>query len=142
MSTGNCIDIGFIPEWDSDPTLLVLGTRHSLAQFSTRISAHGTSKADSVHLTRLPHVRVHGDVSWTLVRTTARRARGLTLVDGCSGTTFDWLLDDEAMKEVAEKLASLAESHGPGHQYLTTFATEDAVVIVSKGEYTSAIFGM
>jgi hypothetical protein len=37
---------------------------------------------------------------------------------------------------LAELLDGMIQSKKPGHQYLTRFPDEDAIVVVSKGEYS------
>ena len=42
---------------------------------------------------------------------------------------------DEGWDYLAALLESLVKSPTPGHQYLTSYPNEDAIVVVSKGEY-------
>ena len=54
--------------------------------------------------------------------------------------TFEWHRSAEGWDYLAELIAPLAEpGQGPGHQYLTRFPGEAAVIVVSRGEYTDSV---
>jgi hypothetical protein len=47
---------------------------------------------------------------------------------------FEWLDSHEMWLESAEKIASLVDSESPCHQYLSSSSTDDALVLISRGE--------
>lgn len=49
--------------------------------------------------------------------------------------TFTWSRTNEGWDYLAELLDGLIKSQSAGHQYLTRYPDEDAIVVVSKGEY-------
>lgn len=49
--------------------------------------------------------------------------------------SFTWTRTNEGWNYLAELLEDLVNSDEPGHQYLTRYPDEDAIVVVSKGEY-------
>ena len=51
------------------------------------------------------------------------------------------LENDTLVARAAELVDELARSPGPGHQYLTTHPGDDAIVVVSKGEYGDDVLG-
>jgi hypothetical protein len=59
------------------------------------------------------------------------RSKGLRMV----GQYFEWTISKEDMDEFAELVDGLAESTGPGHQFLKCGADDEIVVMVSKDEY-------
>jgi hypothetical protein len=48
---------------------------------------------------------------------------------------FEWLRTEEGWDYLAELIDDLVKSTSPGHQYLSAYPREDAIVVVSKGEY-------
>lgn len=48
---------------------------------------------------------------------------------------FSWNRSSEGWEYLAELIDGLIRSRQPGHQYLTRYPDEDAIVVVSKGEY-------
>jgi|Laugresu1bdmlbdd_1035124.scaffolds.fasta_scaffold02075_4 hypothetical protein len=59
--------------------------------------------------------------------------RGLLQKAGVS-REFEWLDSQEMWLESAEKIASLIDSESPCHQYLESSSTDDALVVISRGE--------
>jgi hypothetical protein len=56
-----------------------------------------------------------------------------------SATHFQWACTNERWEYLAELIDGLIESTVPGHLYLTHFPDEDAIVVVSKGEYSDSV---
>jgi hypothetical protein len=54
-------------------------------------------------------------------------------------THFQWARTSEGWEYLAELVDGLVKSTAPGHQYLTRFPDEDAIVVVSKGEYSDSV---
>lgn len=48
---------------------------------------------------------------------------------------FVWLRTAEGWDYLAELIDGLVQSVKPGHQYLSSYPREDAIVVLSKGEY-------
>lgn len=53
--------------------------------------------------------------------------------------SFVWSRTNEGWEYLAELLDGLIQSQTAGHQYLTRFPDEDAIVVVSKGEYADDV---
>ncbi|MCB9850058.1 MAG: hypothetical protein H6817_05075 [Phycisphaerales bacterium] len=53
---------------------------------------------------------------------------------------FIWVLDDERALEILDKITHLADSEGPGHQYLAVEDDEDAEIVLSKDEHSLDVF--
>ena len=49
---------------------------------------------------------------------------------------FDWIRSREGWDYLAELIDSLVHSKIAAHQYLTQYPRDDAIVVVSKGEYS------
>jgi len=54
---------------------------------------------------------------------------------GGEAATFTWDIDEEDAVAFFEKVDLFATVPSPGHQYLNVMGEEDAIVIVSYGEY-------
>jgi hypothetical protein len=81
---------------------------------------------------------------------------GVSVLISCSGPTmfsnqgirriqqespvFKWQRTAEGWDYLAELVGSLVTSTTACHQYLTSYPSEDAIVVVSKGEYGDDIF--
>jgi hypothetical protein len=65
-------------------------------------------------------------------------ASGLCRVDP-EPLSFEWTRTCEGWDYLAELLSGLTVSQKPAHQYLTRYPDEDAIVVVSKGEYDDSV---
>lgn len=52
---------------------------------------------------------------------------------------FDWTRSADGWDYLAELIDGLVQSKTAGHQYLTRYPGEDAIVVVSKGEYSDDV---
>jgi hypothetical protein len=52
---------------------------------------------------------------------------------------FEWRRTAEGWDYLAELIDSMCTSRSPGHQYLTAYPRDDAIVVVSRGEYSDDI---
>ncbi len=52
---------------------------------------------------------------------------------------FEWIRSSEGWDYLAELIDGLMKTKQSGHQYLTRYPDEDAIVVVSKGEYSDSI---
>jgi hypothetical protein len=52
---------------------------------------------------------------------------------------FEWTRSAEGWDYLAELIDGLVQSNAVGHQYLTRYPGEDAIVVVSKGEYSDGV---
>ena len=62
-------------------------------------------------------------------------AHGLRRNQQESDPVFKWQRSAEGWDYLAELIHVLATGTNGGHQYLTSYPSEDAIVVVSKGEY-------
>ena len=53
--------------------------------------------------------------------------------------SFVWSRTNEGWEYLAELLDGLIQSQKPGHQYMTRFPDEEAIIVVSKGEYADDV---
>ncbi len=65
--------------------------------------------------------------------------QGLNRIASQTGEEFEWCLTADDWENFAELLGPLADSRDPGHQYLNACPHDDAIVVVSKGEYGEEI---
>lgn len=56
--------------------------------------------------------------------------------------SFAWRLSSEDGEDLADLIQAVAESDEPCHQYLSRTLSDDARVVVSKGEYSDATFAI
>ena len=56
--------------------------------------------------------------------------------------SFVWRLRNKGWKYLGELIDGLIESKVAGHQYLTHFPDDDAIVVVSKGEYADNVLNV
>lgn len=56
-----------------------------------------------------------------------------------SGTSFEWKRTKAGWQQLGDLIEGLLNSDTPCHQYLSMYPNEDAIVVVSKGEYTDDV---
>lgn len=61
--------------------------------------------------------------------------QGIQRVKDACGPVFVWHRTAEGWDYLAKLIDPLVAGTAPGHQYLTLYPGEDAIVVVSKGEY-------
>lgn len=61
--------------------------------------------------------------------------QGLRRIGGSQSLEFEWMRTAEGWDYLAELIDSLVQSSTPCHQYLTAYPREDAIFVISKGEY-------
>lgn len=101
----------------------------------------GRTSGESCELHEQPFVASFGGTRITLTSSgpmfdqTQGSRQGIRRVTGTSGPVFAWHRTLEGWDYLAKLIDALAESPRAGHQYLTNYPSEDAIVVVSKGEY-------
>ena len=80
-------------------------------------------------------IRLIASCSGSMLEPLAEKAQGLRKVDDVNGHEFNWLRTAEGWEYLADLIDGLVTSSNPGHQYLSNYPTEDAILVVSKGEY-------
>ena len=110
----------------------------NLQQAFTQLSQ---SPGETCELHKQPFVASFGGTSLVLVCSGPMFGKKRDVVQGIrrvAGSTlpiFNWQRTAEGWDYLAELISSLVKSQTPGHQYLTRYPAEDAIVVVSKGEY-------
>jgi len=66
------------------------------------------------------------------------RRQGIRRVEGAEAPCFEWCRTSEGWDYLAKLMDGLTRVDA-GHQYLTSYPSEDAIVVVSKGEYDDDI---
>jgi hypothetical protein len=69
----------------------------------------------------------------------AKGRLGLRRTKCLSKLEFEWTLSADYWDDLVERLEGLIKPDTPGHQYMDAYAYEDAIVVVSKGEYSDEI---
>lgn len=93
-----------------------------------------------VQIHRLPFITVYGDLrliascSGSMFKP-GGKIQGLRKEPSPHGQEFHWRRTAEGWDYLAELIDGLVRSSTPGHQYLSAYPKEDAIVVVSKGEY-------
>lgn len=91
-----------------------------------------------------PFVSVFGDVTLQLCSTGSVMEKniggpnGLHFI-GAANSSFRWSRTREGWSYMAELIDGLIESPHSGHQYLTSYPDEVAIVMISKGEYDDSL---
>lgn len=65
--------------------------------------------------------------------------RRVALRNGDAGPTFVWTQSADAWDNAAELVEGLIDSPIAGHQYLSEYPADDAIIIVSKGEFHDSV---
>jgi hypothetical protein len=92
-------------------------------------------------------VESYGNIHVTLINAgglfpQGKRGRlGLRRLQSVPSAEFEWRRTSEGWDYLARLIAPLVASESPGHQYLTNYPGEDAIVVVSKGEYGDDVLG-
>jgi len=126
--------MGYFDDFRGEPTILMIGPGSAHKYLGADLARFGTGHSDVLAVTGLPYVEAHGNLEVAMYRVTTSRARGLIIRPGLNAPVFDWLLNHEVCAEISEKLISLSEAVGSGHQYLEVLTPEDALVMASRGE--------
>lgn len=129
------------------PRLLIFGSIQadvgSLQEVFMRLSK---SPGERCQLHAQGFVMAYGGVLLSLICTgpefplsALRQRKGFRRVGGPESVVFEWHLACEGWDYLAALIASSVKSATPGHQYLTSYPGQDAIVVVSKGEYDQSI---
>jgi hypothetical protein len=94
-----------------------------------------------IEIHRLPFIRAFGDLrlvascSGSIFKQPEGKIQGLRRKPSQVGQEFEWKRTAEGWDYLAELIDDLVRTSTPGHQYLSAYPKEDAIVVVSKGEY-------
>jgi hypothetical protein len=103
------------------------------------------SETCSIDLDRLPWVYAAGGIKVRLTSCSYEPGTMKSIVSkGIQKTriippAFEWDQTNEGWKHLSHLTQGLLDSKTPCHQYLTASPNEDAIVILSKGEYTDEV---
>jgi hypothetical protein len=104
--------------------------------FRTLSQCHGP-----VEIHRLPFIEAYGGLrlvascTGSVFNQPKGKILGLLKKPSPQGQEFEWQRTTEGWDYLAELIDDLVRSSTPGHQYLSAYPKEDAIVVVSKGEY-------
>jgi len=101
---------------------------------------------ESVELHKQPFIAAFNDVRITLSCSTMLKGRhtareGFRRTGPPEAPVFRWVRTCEHWDDLAELIDSSVKAVTPGHQYLNDCPTDDAIVVVSKGEYGDDVIG-
>jgi hypothetical protein len=130
------VRFGYFPEF-ADPTLLFWGEADDLSRFAALLRRAASSPRREFPLADEPLFRPTARTSVVIVKSSAglglrRRGRG------AADAEFRWAMDRDLARRFADLIEAVARSAGPGHHYLDAPEVDDALVVVSKGEYDLA----
>ena len=110
----------------------------SLQQLFERLS-HSPTQSYKLHeqafIAAFGGVEITLSCSGPLFSPTSNSRSNFCQTSGSREPVFEWLRSAEGWDYLAALIDSLVQATEPGHQYLTGFPSEDAIVVVSKGEY-------
>jgi hypothetical protein len=98
-----------------------------------------------VEIHHLPFIKAHGGLrlvascTGSIFKQPGGKIQGLREKPSPYGRHFEWQRTAEGWDYLAELIDGLVRSSTPGHQYLSAYPKEDAIVVVSKGEYGDEI---
>jgi hypothetical protein len=71
--------------------------------------------------------------------TSGSQSQGIRRVAGESTPSFVWRRNPSGWDYLGHLIDSLVRGSNSGHQYLTSYPSEDAIVVISKGEYDDSV---
>jgi hypothetical protein len=95
----------------------------------------GPLELDALEFVRAFGVRVFAESVGSIGASPVGKPQGIRRRLREGGIVFEWKRTAEGWDYLARLLEPLVETRAPGHQYLTSYPEEDAIVVVSKGEY-------
>jgi len=120
--------LGHFTNFKSHPQLLLLSGLP--AEFGVVQQALGALSPDTpLAINDLEGIQ---SVSGTALRVRQSARNGITRL---SATDFEWETTPDALDESLELIAPLAASRDAGHQYFEFHPADDAVIMMSVGEY-------
>jgi len=125
--------LGFFENFLGADTILIDGDREALSALATQLKELDNPAAELLRIHALPYMEVRGRVELTAFpvdRELGVRRRHADWL------CFTWRHSEEGWLEAAEKIEAVALGRG-GHAWLECIGVEDAVVMVSQGEYGS-----
>jgi hypothetical protein len=109
----------------------------SLQQLFTRLSR---APSDPCELDQQPFVAAFSGTKITLASSGPMfaqkgHATGIRRVKAASGLVFEWCRTAEGWDYLAKLIEPIVTKADAAHQYLTSYPSEDVIVVLSKGEY-------
>lgn len=100
---------------------------------------------DSIQLDQLPWIHTADGVKVRLLSCDLKdefvkrnSAFGIRKIDTCSNS-YLWKQTKEEWQFLGNLIQGLLDFKKPCHQYLSSYPSDDAIVVVSKGEYTDEV---
>jgi hypothetical protein len=134
------IKMAYYPGSDG-PRIMLFGPNETDFTMLQAIFRELTQKGGPYEFHTLPFIETFGGIQLTarcagsMFDFTRSTALGLRRSGSDLEPRFEWIRTSEGWDYFAELINGLIASPSPGHQYLTAFPSEDAIVVVSKGEY-------
>lgn len=124
------------------PRVMIFGPLHAefgaLQELFMRLGTRSVSRCE---LHKQPFIAPFGGVEITLASSgsmfakTHRGFQGIRRVRDARAPVFEWRRTEEGWDYLAKLIEPIVTESTAGHQYLTAYPGEDAIVVVSKGEY-------
>jgi hypothetical protein len=125
------ITLGFFSDFKEPNTILLDGDNKNLNELATILFTLENPKTPIVHIHRLSFVTPVGDI--TLSAFPVGKEYGIRRVNKLQ-PHFTWELSEEGWLEAGEKILNVANSND-GHAWIESQGANDAVILVSLGEY-------
>ncbi|HPD28841.1 MAG TPA: hypothetical protein PLL20_02520 [Phycisphaerae bacterium] len=126
--------MAYFREFLGEDTILITGEAADLLVLAKRLRVLEDPASQPIPIHALPFVTAQGGLQLTahpvgqdLVLRLRENAGGLLC--------FDWQYSEDGWLEVVEKIEHLATSGKAGHNWMNGDYADDAVVMVSRGEY-------
>ncbi len=124
------------------PRLMIFGPAGAdFAALRQLFKEMSLSPGQTVALHEKSFVAAFGGTALTLLSTGSSDStnrgfqQGVRRVVNTTTPVFQWMRSTEGWDYLAELIEPLATRVSSGHQYLTRYPDEDAIVVVSQGEY-------
>lgn len=125
------IMLGFFSDFKEPNTILLDGDKRSLHELATILLALENPNAPILHIHRLAFVTPVGNIA--LSAYPVGKEYGIRRVNKFQ-PHFTWELSEEGWLEAGEKILDVANS-SEGHAWIESQGADDAVLLVSLGEY-------
>jgi hypothetical protein len=131
----------FFYEASDGPRIMIIGPVTGAFQSLQQLFRSLSQCRKHVEIHREPFIRAFGGIQLVASCTGAMfqrwegKPQGVRRRPSDVGPAFEWLRTEEGWDYLAELIDDLVKSTSPGHQYLSAYPREDAIVVVSKGEY-------
>lgn len=123
------------------PRILLFGSLKGCFEQLQLLFRALSTESGPIEIHKLPFVKTFGDLclvaqhTGSVLQQPEGKIQGLRRKPNSHRLEFEWKRTNEGWDYLAELIDDLVKSPIPCHQYLTAYPREDAILVVSKGEY-------